>query len=117
MSVLAPATAARRMTIASISSRSVRVWVPPPRRARRSDRHTNRQPCPPSVPSSPRAQPRGLGKHHWRHIVLQETAGLVFPQPGVDSALTEQLLVRALLGDLAAVEHDQLVHARDRAQP
>src|SRR5215469_10299943 len=64
-----------------------------------------------------RAQPRGLGKHHCRRVVLQEAAGLVLPQPGVDSVETEQLLVRALLSDLAVVEHDQLVHARHRAQP
>src|SRR6266700_2877551 len=64
-----------------------------------------------------RAQPRGLGKHRGRRAVVQEAAGLVLPQPGVGSVETQQLLVRANLGDLAAVEHDQLVHARDRAQP
>ena len=67
--------------------------------------------------SGSRTQPRGLGKHRGRRAVVQEAAGLVLPQPGVGSAETQQLLVRAVLGDLAAVEHDQLVHARDRAQP
>ena len=53
-----------------------------------------------------------------RHVVVQEAARLVSPQPGVGWLVeTEQLLVRALLDDPAAVEHDQLVHARDRAQP
>src|SRR2546421_3576633 len=51
------------------------------------------------------AQPRGLGKHRCRCVVVQEAAGLVLPQPGVDSVATEQLLVRALLGDLTVVEH------------
>src|SRR6266567_9466589 len=64
-----------------------------------------------------RAQPRGLRKRRRRYVVVQEAAGLVLPQPGVGSVEAEQFLVRTLLGDLAAVEHDELVHARDRAQP
>ena len=68
-----------------------------------------------TLPGS-RAQPRGLDQRHRRRVV-QETAGLMLPQPGVGPVETEQFVVRALLGDLAVVEHDQLVHARDRAQP
>src|SRR5215471_9935590 len=64
-----------------------------------------------------RDKPRCLGRHRCRCVVVQEAAGLVLPQPGVGSVEAKQLLVRALLGDLAAFEHDQLVHARDRAQP
>src|SRR5690348_3102080 len=52
-----------------------------------------------------------------RGVVVKEAARLVLPQPGIGPVEAEQFLVGALLGDLAMVEHDQLVHARDRAQP
>src|SRR5262249_18945379 len=64
-----------------------------------------------------RDKPRCLGRHRCRCVVVQEAAGLVLPQPGVGSVEAKQLLVRALLGDLAAFEHDQLVHARPRPPP
>src|SRR5688500_2342522 len=49
-----------------------------------------------------------------RHdVVRQEPARLVLPQPGVMTAEPQQLVVRALLDDAAAVENDQAIHARD----
>src|SRR5690348_15874386 len=48
---------------------------------------------------------------------IDEAARLAPPQRGVVAAVAQQLLVRALLDDVAVVEYDQPVHARDGRQP
>src|SRR5579864_4104386 len=60
--------------------------------------------------------PEGSGWHRSLCLV-EEAAGLVRPEPGVRAVEAEQFLVGALLDDPPVVEDDQLVHARDRAQP
>src|SRR6185437_1590662 len=44
---------------------------------------------------------------------VDEAAGLVPPQRGVVAVGAQQLRVRALLDDMAAVEHDETVHLRN----
>src|ERR1700759_816711 len=58
----------------------------------------------------------GVGEGVGWGFFVEEAAGLVVPEFGVGAAQAEQVGVRALLDDLAAVQDDQLVHAGDRAQ-
>src|ERR1700716_3579465 len=44
---------------------------------------------------------------------VDEAAGLALPQRRIVAAVAQQLLVRALLDDVAVVEHDQTDHAGD----
>ena len=48
---------------------------------------------------------------------IDEAAGLAPPERGIVAAAPQQLVVRTLLDDAAAVEHDQPVHARDGREP
>src|SRR5688572_22212705 len=50
-------------------------------------------------------------------LVCDETARLMPPQLLVMAAMAQQLLVSALLDDLAGIEHHEPVHARDRREP
>jgi hypothetical protein len=59
----------------------------------------------------------GPGLHRCSLHLIEETAGLVLPESGVRAVEAEQFLVGTLLDDPPVVEDDQLVHARDRAQP
>src|SRR5262249_42642373 len=69
-------------------------------------------------PRSPRpgslARPRSPGG---LHVGVDEAARLAPPQGGVMAAVPQQLVMRALLDDAAALEHDQPVHARDGREP
>ena len=79
-----------------------------------------RVPRPASRPAGrlPARRPgRGDGQVLVGHVLGEEAAALVRPQLGVVAAQRDQLGVRALLDDAALLEHDQPVHARDRAQP
>ena len=46
-------------------------------------------------------------------FVHKETAGLAFPEIGIEAIALEQLLVGAFLDDAAAVHDDQAVHGGD----
>jgi|ERR1700730_17775458 len=79
-------------------------------------------------PVSPRLKPRPSGAEQdigWRwartyarrllrrlHPEIDESAGLTPPQGGLVAAVAQELVVRALLNDVAAVEYDQTIHAR-----
>src|SRR5262249_51063119 len=50
-------------------------------------------------------------------VGVEEPARLAAPQRGVMAVLPQQLLMRALLDDTAALEHDETVHPRDGGKP
>jgi hypothetical protein len=55
----------------------------------------------------------GCCEHRGVRLFVQEAAGLVLPEAGVSATKVEELLVGALLDDLAAVENDEPVHPGD----
>src|SRR5256885_3461047 len=56
-----------------------------------------------------------VGVGSFRALLCEEAAALVRPQLGVDAAQLQQLLVRALLDDVALVHDDEPVHEIGRA--
>ena len=56
--------------------------------------------------------PRCLG----RTVIQHETARLAAPEPMIGAALRQQLLVRAVLDDTAAIKHENPVEVSDSRQ-
>src|SRR5688572_27144057 len=50
-------------------------------------------------------------------LVRDEAARLVPPELLVVAAVAQQLVVRSLFDDLARIEHDEPIHARNRGEP
>src|SRR5947208_980635 len=87
-----------------------RPWrsAPPPASAAPLRRGLDRPPA-----AHRRKPPLGGGPFAGSDLGIEEAARLAAPQRGVMAPMVQQLLVRALLDDMAALEHDQAVHAGD----
>ena len=48
-------------------------------------------------------------------LIVDKTAGLVFPQPSVGTLVLDELLVSALFGDATVFQYQNAVHLLDGA--
>src|SRR5437764_1492085 len=51
------------------------------------------------------------------HDGVEESPGLTAPERSIMTIAPQQLLMRSLLDDAAAIEHDQPIHARNGREP